>query len=108
MTQRSDSLAQGPAEQANTTSALGTATGHARSTPAHLSSASPSPGTDSTRSATPVKLVWHDPVTGEELTLRLEASRELIDGLKQEGFQTLGSEGDGGSPELGSGDTAAA
>ncbi len=42
-----------------------------------------------------VDLVWRDPETGERLTVGLEASSELIDCLRRDGFEVDDS-GSGG------------
>ena len=67
----------------------------------HASGSAPCP--DARR----VDLVWRDPVTGEHLSLGLEASPELIASLRQDGFvvaeggdtatEAAGGTGDGGS-----------
>lgn len=63
----------------------------------HASGSAPCP--DARR----VELVWRDPVTGEHLSLGLEASPELIASLREDGFVVAESDGtadetaDGGS-----------
>lgn len=103
MTKRSESLQKRPLEQAEDGTVPGSlpglahsaaaANGCARSRPLGEPSAALSPGSDQQTPAVPVRLVWQDPVTGEELTLQLEACPELIEGLKQEGFEDAAPQG---------------
>ena len=86
MTNPPEPPAQRHPERPDVHSALATACGRALSAAGRSASAASNPGADAAQLAVPVKLIWHDSVTGEELTVQLEASPELIDGLKQEGF----------------------
>lgn len=70
---------------------------------------SPASGSAPCPDARRVDLVWLDPVTGEELTLGLEASPALIECLRADGFHVAerGAD-DGAGPQGGPGSTAAA